>query len=83
MTLKRQFSQGVAWMSAGIFLEQDLDMVIKQQEGLAHGPTLTLVDDADTQAKWFFRLKRAWLRAAEEGAAFENPLKEKTLHWRS
>ncbi len=73
----------LAKLLAGIFLEQDLDMVVKQQEGLAHAPTLTLVDDADTQAKWFFRLKRAWLRAAEEGGDFENPLKEKTLRWRS
>ena len=68
---------------AGIFLEQDLDMVIKQQEGLAHAPSLTLVDDADTQAKWFFRLKREWLRAQEEDRDFQNPLKEKTLHWMS
>ena len=68
---------------AGIFLEQDLDMVVKQQEGLAHAPSLTLVDDADTQAKWFFRLKREYLRAEKEERDFQNPLKEKTLRWRS
>jgi hypothetical protein len=42
-----------------------------------------LIDDADTQAKWFYRLKREWLRAVEEGRPFENPVKACTLRWRS
>lgn len=68
---------------AGTFLEQDRDVVVQQQEGLQQNPALLLVDDADAQAKWYFRVKREWLRAAEEGRAFENPLKEKTLTWKS
>lgn len=68
---------------AGIFLDQDLDMVRKQQEGLAEAPKLLLVDDADTQAKWFHRVKQEWLRAAEAGRPFENPLQAKTLRWHS
>jgi len=68
---------------AHIFLAQDKAVVIKQQEGLAHGPNLMLIDDADTQAKWYYRLKREWLDAAREGRPFENPIKAKTLHWRS
>jgi phenylpropionate dioxygenase-like ring-hydroxylating dioxygenase large terminal subunit len=68
---------------AGSFLDQDRDVVVLQQEGLRHNPALLLIDDADTQAKWYFRVKREWLRAAEEGRAFENPLREKTLTWKS
>lgn len=68
---------------AGVFLNQDRQMVIKQQEGLADNPSLMLVDDADTQAKWYFRVKKEWLRAEAEGRAFENPVKAKTLEWHS
>jgi hypothetical protein len=42
-----------------------------------------LIDDADTQAKWYYRLKREWRKAAEEKRPFENPVKAKTLRWRS
>ena len=68
---------------ANVFLTQDRRVVDMQQEGLAHDPSLMLIDDADTQAKWFYRLKREWLRAAEEGRPFENPVKDCTLRWRS
>lgn len=68
---------------AGTFLDQDRQMVIKQQEGLAHQPTLMLIDDADTQAKWFYRLKREWLRAKADGRPFENPIEPRTLRWHS
>ena len=68
---------------AGIFLDQDLDMVVKQKEGLEQKPKLLLVDDADTQAKWFHRVKTEWLRAAGEGRSFETPIKARTLRWRS
>ena len=73
----------LARLLAGIFLDQDRDMVIKQQEGLAYQPNLMLVDDADTQAKWYHRLKTEWLKAEAEGRAFENPLQPKSLSWRS
>ncbi len=68
---------------AHVFLGQDRDVVVKQQEGLKHQPTLMLIDDADTQAKWFYRVKKEWQRAAAEGRAFENPVKARTLRWRS
>lgn len=66
-----------------VFLDQDRGVVIKQQEDLAYNPTLMLIDDADIQAKWSYRLKREWLKAAEEKRPFENPIKPKTLRWRS
>ena len=65
------------------FLNQDRDVVVKQQEGLAHNPSLMLINDADTQAKWYFRLKREWQTAAAEGRPFQNPIKPATLRWRS
>jgi phenylpropionate dioxygenase-like ring-hydroxylating dioxygenase large terminal subunit len=72
---------------ARTFLDQDRAMVVKQREGLAQGdqgaPSLLLIDDADTQAKWFQRLKREWLAAKAEGRDFRNPLKAQTLRWRS
>ena len=64
---------------AKIFVGQDRDVVVKQQEGLAYGPSLMLIDDADTQAKWYARVKREWLKAEAEGRAFENPIKARTL----
>ena len=68
---------------AAAFLAQDRDVVARQQEGLADDPTLMLIDDADTQAKWFARLKREWLRAEAEGRPFENPVRARTLRWHS
>lgn len=65
------------------FLSQDKGVVVKQQEGLAGNPGLMLINDADTQAKWYFRLKREWQTAAAEGRPFVNPVKPTTLHWRS
>ena len=65
------------------FLDQDRQMVIKQQHGLPHADRLMLVNDADMQARWFDRLSREWERAQAEGRAFANPLQPQTLRWRS
>jgi len=64
---------------ARAFLRQDADMVDIQQKGLSYNPRLMLIDDADQQAKWYYQLKTAW----NGKAAFENPVKPKTLYWRS
>jgi phenylpropionate dioxygenase-like ring-hydroxylating dioxygenase large terminal subunit len=65
------------------FLDQDRDVVIKQQEGLEYDPALMLIDDADTQAKWYFRLKQEYERARAEGREFVNPVRTRVLRWRS
>ncbi len=65
------------------FLAQDRDIMTMQQVGLAHVPSLMLIDDADTQAKWYHRLKREYAAARAEGRAFENPVKARVLRWRS
>ena len=65
------------------FLKQDRDVVVMQQESLAHDPRLMLINDADTQAKWYYRLKEEWGRAQAEGRPFKNPIQAQELRWRS
>ncbi len=65
------------------FLHQDRDIMERQQQGLRYRPVLALVDDADTQARWYYRLKQEYRRARAEGRPFENPIKPRTLRWRS
>ena len=54
-----------------------------QQSGLAFQPSLMLIDDADTQAKWYHRLKNEYGRARAESRPFVNPVKARVLRWRS
>lgn len=65
------------------FLNQDRDVIIKQQAGLAYNPELMLIDDADTQAKWYYRIKRQYQQDQHNNRPFQNPLKPQTLRWRS
>ncbi len=85
------------WISAGwaaglrplfehlmrVFLDQDRLVVIRQREGLLHEPRLMMVNDADTQARWWARIKDSYLAAQKSGTAFANPLEPMTLRWRS
>ncbi len=68
---------------ARIFLRQDADMVDLQQMGLKYDPNLMLIEDADTQAKWYYALKKEWAKNRDENRSFKNPVKAKTLRWRS
>ena len=65
------------------FLRQDRDIMARQRQGLRWNPPLLLIDDADTQAKWYYRLKREYLRARAENRPFINPIEPRTLEWRS
>ena len=65
------------------FLGQDRAVVVRQREGLVHKPRLMLINDADTQARWWMRLKDEWRAAQGEGRPFVNPLEPRTLRWRS
>jgi phenylpropionate dioxygenase-like ring-hydroxylating dioxygenase large terminal subunit len=65
------------------FLNQDRAIMERQSQGLRWDPPLMLIDDADTQAKWYYRLKREYRRARAESRAFENPITPRTLEWRS
>lgn len=65
------------------FLNQDREMVVKQQDGLKYNPALMLIKDADTQARWYYQIKVEYARAIAEHRPFVNPIKEQTLRWRS
>jgi phenylpropionate dioxygenase-like ring-hydroxylating dioxygenase large terminal subunit len=65
------------------FLNQDRDIVIKQQIGLQYNPPLQLIKDADMQAIWYYQLKAEYAQAISKGRLFENPVKEQVLRWRS
>jgi phenylpropionate dioxygenase-like ring-hydroxylating dioxygenase large terminal subunit len=68
---------------ARAFLKQDRDVISKQQIGLAHNPQLLLLADPDVQARWYLRLKNEWERSRAERRDFVNPIKPRTLRWRS
>jgi phenylpropionate dioxygenase-like ring-hydroxylating dioxygenase large terminal subunit len=68
---------------ARAFLGQDRGVVEMQQIGLAWDPDLMLINDADTQAKWYYQLKQEYAGARAEGRPFRNPVTARTLHWRS
>jgi phenylpropionate dioxygenase-like ring-hydroxylating dioxygenase large terminal subunit len=65
------------------FLDQDRQMVVKQQIGLKHSPPLMLIKDADAQARWYYQIKNEYAKAVTEQRPFQNPVKERVLHWRS
>ncbi len=65
------------------FLNQDKSVVVKQQGGLKYEQNLMLIRDADTQARWYMQLKNEFARAQAEDRAFNNPVKETVLRWRS
>ena len=66
-----------------IFAFQDREILTLQSHGLKYNPSLMLIDDADTQAKWYHRLKNEYARAQREGRPFANPVRERVLRFRS
>jgi hypothetical protein len=65
------------------FLKQDVDAISQQKIGLLHNPPLLLLGEPDALARWYVRLKNEYIRAQAEARAFVNPLKPRTLHWRT
>ena len=59
------------------------DIVEKQQRGLQYEPNLMLINDADIQSRWCFQLKKSYSQAVKNKEPFVNPVKLKTLNWRS
>jgi phenylpropionate dioxygenase-like ring-hydroxylating dioxygenase large terminal subunit len=68
---------------ARAFLGQDRRIVELQNEGLKFSPPQMLIQDADVPAIWYHRLKKAWADSVENGTPFINPVRERTLRWRS
>lgn len=78
------FSKALFRIFARIFLNQDKRVMEQQSVGLKHAPAMMLLDDADTPAKWYFKLKAAYLAARRNGGPLDHPLKGPvTLRWRS
>ena len=65
------------------FIHQDRDILEMQSRGLKYNPSLLLIDDADTQMKWYHRLKNEYARAQAEKRPFVNPVKERVLRFQS
>ena len=65
------------------FLGDDRRMVELQKEGLKFNPTLLLIQDSDVPAMWYHRLKKAWAESVANSTPFVNPVKPRTLRWRS
>jgi phenylpropionate dioxygenase-like ring-hydroxylating dioxygenase large terminal subunit len=63
------------------FIGQDLDVFTKLGEGLKSNPTLMLIGEPDTQAKWYYEAKRLWQKAQQDNEPFVNPVKSATLKW--
>jgi hypothetical protein len=69
---------------ARVFLNQDKRAMERQALGLRSTPSMMLLGDADMPARWYFRLKAAYLAARQCGDALDHPLKGPvTLRWRS
>lgn len=78
------FIKSIYKIFAKKFIGQDQQIMEKQSVGLRDNPKLILIDDADTQAKWYFQLKNAYQKSQQNGVEMEHPLKEPvTLRWRS
>lgn len=65
------------------FLEQDANAVKDMRDGQEFRPDTMFVRDADTQIRWYYRLKREWQSAKSDNRPFQNPIKPVTLRWRS
>jgi len=63
------------------FIGQDLDVFIKLGQGLQSNPTLMLIGEPDTQARWYYEIKRLYQKAQQDNLPFENPVKPQALHW--
>ncbi|HEY2034267.1 MAG TPA: aromatic ring-hydroxylating dioxygenase subunit alpha [Rhizomicrobium sp.] len=65
------------------FLGDDRRIVELQKQGLAFNPSLMLIQDSDVPAMWYHRLKKAWAESTTNSTPFVNPVKARTLRWRS
>ena len=78
------FSKTIFRYFANIFMTQDREAMERQAVGLRYKPSLMLIDDADTPAKWYYKLKAAHLASMQTGQPLVHPLKgQVTLRWRS
>jgi len=65
------------------FAAQDGGALRLQSGGVKYDPPMMLIDDADTQAKWYYRLKVEYARSVAEQRPFVNPVEPRVLRFRS
>ncbi len=65
------------------FLRQDAGIMQQQAQNTPFAPRMMLLDDADTQAKWYYKLRREHDACLRDNRAFINPVPPTTLHWYS
>lgn len=73
----------VLWVLMRQFLEQDRLVMARQVAGEGRHMAPIFMADADVQARWYYRLKKAWAASNGEVGAFQNPVPETVLRWRS
>lgn len=69
------------WMAKD-FLDQDRVVAVRMMDNPSL-PAPMFVGGADTQVRWYLRLKKEYQDAAAENRPFANPLRPTTLRWRS
>ncbi len=70
------------WMARD-FLRQDYEVAANLSASGAPFPPPLFVGDADTQIRWFLRVKKEYEASRAERRPFVNPLREQVLNWRS
>jgi phenylpropionate dioxygenase-like ring-hydroxylating dioxygenase large terminal subunit len=78
------FTKYFWWPLKGLgktFIGQDVGIFEKLSKGLENNPKIMLLGDPDTQARWYFELKKRWQLTLENKTQFLNPLKPQTLEW--
>ncbi|MDG2242857.1 MAG: aromatic ring-hydroxylating dioxygenase subunit alpha [Rhodospirillaceae bacterium] len=75
--------RGLVRVFANRFLSQDANAVLDMRDGQAFAPETMLVEDADSQIRWYYRLKKEWQQAQTDQRPFKNPIEPQTLRWRS
>ncbi|MEO0550240.1 MAG: aromatic ring-hydroxylating dioxygenase subunit alpha [Pseudomonadota bacterium] len=65
------------------FLSQDKRVTTSQTANAPYQSGMILMDDVDTQSKWYLKAKKEWAASRDEGRDFVNPVTPTTLRWRS
>jgi phenylpropionate dioxygenase-like ring-hydroxylating dioxygenase large terminal subunit len=67
------------------FIGQDRRAMTMQKAGLDQEPPppLMLINDADTQARWYYAIKKEYLAARADQREFRHPVEPTVLRWRS
>ena len=68
---------------ANNFLNQDAVAISWMKKGKEYTNREILVEDADIQIKWYYKLKKEWKKSYTENRFFSNPITNKIARWKS